>query len=314
MTRRSQGSPSTPLLTVGLPVFNGGVDFVRALDALAAQDLEDVAFLISDNASTDGSAAAAAAMAERDDRFRVLRQARNVGAAANFNVVLDAATSPYFAWAGHDDMWSPNHFRTLVAHLEAHPGVILAHPEERRLRRPDGTPSPQWGDLPATTTSQSPARRFANVADAIQHNSFVYGVWRREALPRSPFDGTVGEDILLSLRSAARGSFAAVPGCWFEYRVALDKTPDDYVRMLRPDGANLTGRHFSLLCREVHKIALSAPGPPFDRTAALIAATRLCGRKWALPVSEEWRLRRPFLVAKSLKNRLRPPRVQGRSA
>jgi len=41
------------LISIGLPVFNGGEHLSQTLDALRAQDYENFELIISDNASTD---------------------------------------------------------------------------------------------------------------------------------------------------------------------------------------------------------------------------------------------------------------------
>jgi glycosyltransferase involved in cell wall biosynthesis len=42
-----------PLVSIGMPVYNGEKYIMRALDSLLAQDYEKFEIIISDNASTD---------------------------------------------------------------------------------------------------------------------------------------------------------------------------------------------------------------------------------------------------------------------
>jgi len=48
-------STHTPLLTVGLPVFNGELYLAGAIECILSQSFRDFDFIISDNASTDGT-------------------------------------------------------------------------------------------------------------------------------------------------------------------------------------------------------------------------------------------------------------------
>ena len=47
---------AAPRLSVGLPVYNGENYLAESLDALLGQSYEDFELIISDNASTDGTA------------------------------------------------------------------------------------------------------------------------------------------------------------------------------------------------------------------------------------------------------------------
>ena len=52
----TEGRSSIPLVSIGLPVRNGERFLAQALDSLLGQTLQDFELIISDNASTDGTA------------------------------------------------------------------------------------------------------------------------------------------------------------------------------------------------------------------------------------------------------------------
>ena len=89
-------------VAIGLPVYNGDNYLAAAIESILAQSYGDFDFLISDNASTDGTEEICRAYAQRDRRIRYIRQAQNVGAAANYNLIVPMTDSPYFKWAAHD--------------------------------------------------------------------------------------------------------------------------------------------------------------------------------------------------------------------
>jgi glycosyltransferase involved in cell wall biosynthesis len=60
-----------PLVSIGLPVYNGDAFVERALDSLCAQDYEHLEIIVSDNASTDNTAKICRAAAEREPGRRV---------------------------------------------------------------------------------------------------------------------------------------------------------------------------------------------------------------------------------------------------
>ena len=80
-----QDDAAAPLVSVGVPVYNGEEYLPAALDALLAQDLDDFEVIVCDNASTDATAEIAREYAAHDDRVRYHRNARNLGLSGNFN-------------------------------------------------------------------------------------------------------------------------------------------------------------------------------------------------------------------------------------
>ncbi|MFM1896557.1 MAG: hypothetical protein RLZZ385_1631 [Pseudomonadota bacterium] len=98
-----------------MPVFNEEHYLRHALESLLGQTFEDFELIISDNASTDGTATICAMYAQRDSRIRVVRQPENIGAVANFQLVLEQAQGEYFMWAAADDLWSKSWLEELLA-------------------------------------------------------------------------------------------------------------------------------------------------------------------------------------------------------
>src|SRR5687767_6137887 len=96
-----------PALSIGLPVYNGERYLREAIGSILSQDFTDFELIISDNASTDGTAAICAFYAARDARIRYHRSETNLGAAPNHRRVFELARAPFFKWAAHDDSGSP---------------------------------------------------------------------------------------------------------------------------------------------------------------------------------------------------------------
>ncbi len=68
-----------PRVSIGLPVYNGENYLTESLEALLGQSYEDFELIISDNASTDGTADICHRYAKQDSRIRYIRQLRNTG-------------------------------------------------------------------------------------------------------------------------------------------------------------------------------------------------------------------------------------------
>ena len=115
-----------PLVSIGLPVFNGEKFLQQALGSLLAQSFSNFELIISDNASTDKTEKICGKYATQDARIRYIRQSDNIGALENFNFVLDVAKGKYFMWAAVDDQWDSNFIQILLEKLQERPKAIGA--------------------------------------------------------------------------------------------------------------------------------------------------------------------------------------------
>ncbi|UMG91536.1 glycosyltransferase family A protein [Nocardioides sp. TF02-7] len=116
-----------PRLSIGLPVYNGGDYLAQSLDALLGQTFEDFEIVVSSNASTDDTDDTVRRYAAEDRRIRLVRQAENIGAARNHDVVFRHARGELFKWASADDLYARDLLERCVAVLDEEPDVVLAH-------------------------------------------------------------------------------------------------------------------------------------------------------------------------------------------
>lgn len=121
---------SRPLVSVGVPVFNGGNYLEEALESIRVQDLSDFEVIICDNASTDDTQAICERYAAADPRFRYVRHAENLGAARNYNECFARSSGEFFTWLAHDDMRAPGFLSGCIEHFDdAGASAVLTYPE-----------------------------------------------------------------------------------------------------------------------------------------------------------------------------------------
>jgi glycosyltransferase involved in cell wall biosynthesis len=208
-TADQSAGQTAPSLTIGLPVYNGERYLAEALDALLAQMYTDFELIISDNASTDGTADICRSYVERDKRIRYIRQPVNVGAGPNHNLLVPEARGRYFKWASHDDLYAPELLRACVEALEAHPDVVLAHAWDAFIDE-DGDvirPVPYRLD----TADPRPPVRLRSLLYVPGGNDF-YGVIRTDVLRRiAPHDSYHNADRTFVASLALEGPFHQVP-------------------------------------------------------------------------------------------------------
>lgn len=216
-----------PLVSVGVPVFNGGEQLRFALDALLRQDYERLEVIITDNASTDSTPLLCREYAARDARVRWVRLEHRIAAAENFNLGLRLASGEYFMWAAHDDLREPTFVSKLAAALQSNPAAMLAFCRFDNIDS-RGTVirrfAHDWARILAGPHSHQLVR-FALPDEArSQKGIFVYGLFRREALVAcggiaQQKTEHIGEDIILLIRLLLRGQFVFVDELLFHYRV-----------------------------------------------------------------------------------------------
>lgn len=116
----------TPLVSIGMPVYNGAKLLDRALKSILSQTYRNIEIVISDNASKDDTYAIAQGYAIQDDRIRLIRHSTTTSALDNFHFVLSEARGKYFFWAPHDDFWPETFVAEGVRTLEPCPDAVGA--------------------------------------------------------------------------------------------------------------------------------------------------------------------------------------------
>lgn len=120
--------PPAPVVTIGMPVFNGERYLAQAIDSLLAQTFTDFELVISDNASTDGTSIICSRYALTDSRIRYIRQDTNLGPIPNFVFLLAHARGRFFMWAAADDSWADNWLHDLIAAIRPTDIVVRGTP------------------------------------------------------------------------------------------------------------------------------------------------------------------------------------------
>lgn len=110
---------AAPLLSIGLPVFNGQTYIRDALDSILGQTFADFIVIISDNASTDNTEEICRQYAAIDSRISYIRHSCNHGPIANHAFVLRQCQTKYFMWASADDLLRPTFIEKLLPIIES---------------------------------------------------------------------------------------------------------------------------------------------------------------------------------------------------
>jgi glycosyltransferase involved in cell wall biosynthesis len=243
---------STPLLSIGLFVYNGERFLEEALDSILNQTFTDFELIISDNASTDRTAEISQAYATRDNRIRYYRADKNMGAGWNFRRVYKLATSKYFKWAAADDILEPDFLRQCVGALESDADRVVAYPKTKEVDE-NGTfiknyvtPFSQM-----KVDSNDPVARFREMLLTLHMCYQIFGVMRMSALRQVPPPGSyVNSDGVLLAQMSLLGRFYEVPEHLFISRRHIGQSSTILPVRLTQPRFRLTNRYCRLPCPE----------------------------------------------------------------
>jgi glycosyltransferase involved in cell wall biosynthesis len=106
-------------ITIGLPVYNGGNFLKERIKNILSQNYDDFELIISNNASTDNTDDICEQFVNKDNRIKYFVQEKNEGGLWNFEFTLNASNTPYFVWAGVDDIWDNDFLKENIYFLES---------------------------------------------------------------------------------------------------------------------------------------------------------------------------------------------------
>ena len=296
----------SPEVTIGLPVYNGEKHIGATIASILGQTFEDLVLVVSDNASTDATGEVCKEFAAHDDRVHYVRRATNIGGRANFHATLELAPpSPYFKWAGHDDVLEPRFLERCVAYLDAHPSAVLC---QTLLRAIDGDdrPLPDPGP-PIAFDDPTPHERLRSFFAQPKTHQTLWGVMRRAVLEQTGLIGTwyTGDRGLL-IELSLYGGFGRVDEVLFVHREHEGRADymDDEGRVdwYIPERNGKAATEYWPFMRALIRILATTPMPPAERALCAAEFARRAGHKlheWpphltreAVAVARAWHHRR----------------------
>jgi glycosyltransferase involved in cell wall biosynthesis len=202
---------TSPVVSIGLPVYNGNPHIVNALNSLLNQTFKDFELIISDNGSLDDTWNICQQYAEKDTRIRLYRNTVTVGVGDNFLRVLNLARGDFFMWAAHDDEWHLEFIEKCLAALYNNPTASLCYCQSEIVNHVSNTKT-----IDAICNNNSSIDAKQKVYNQLIANcpppNAIYGLFRREKLINSSRSGfyVYGGDRVILLRTVLSGEVIAL--------------------------------------------------------------------------------------------------------
>lgn len=221
-------SNSHPLITVGMPVYNGEKYVASAIQSVLDQSNPDFELIIADNASTDSTQQICLEFAAGDHRIRYLRNQENIGAAKNYNYLVDMARGEYFRWFNADDLCAPESHQLCLDALLENPDAVLSYGNTELIDANGATLRPYADNL--HLSEDSPSDRFKRYFDQVGLTNVIYGLMRTDAVRKTELfgDGSLpGVDITFMAELCIHGKFIELPRLLFFRRMHEEASSHD---------------------------------------------------------------------------------------
>lgn len=203
-----------PLVTIGIPVYNGANFLEQALQSASEQKDVNLEIVVVNNGSTDGTAEIIDRFAATEPRLRVFHGDVNRGAAWSFNKCVELARGDYFRWAAHDDVFDARFTRACLDVLLAEPDVSAVVTKADMIDDEGEVVAPLedfWGAV-----STDPVRRGADIMLDSRWCLHIFGLIPMRLLEQTRLiQAFSSSDHVTLFELALRGRFALVDERWF---------------------------------------------------------------------------------------------------
>jgi hypothetical protein len=206
------GALAAPRISIALATYNGAAYLAEQLESLLAQTLVPAEIVACDDGSSDGTWNLLERFAARLASVRLVRNARNLGAHANFEQALRLCGGDWIAPCDQDDIWSPTKLERLAAAVQ--PATTLVYADSELIGADGGPLGARVSDR-LTMVGGSDPRVFA-LANCVSGHALLV---RRSVLEAAlPLPGAVYYDRWLAFVAANRGSIRYVDAPLVRFR------------------------------------------------------------------------------------------------
>ncbi|MEL6255625.1 MAG: glycosyltransferase [Bacteroidota bacterium] len=221
-----------PLVSVGIPTFNGANRIEKALSSLLAQDYPNLEIIISDNASIDGTRELCESYARTDHRINYHRQARNLGLMPNFEYLLHVANGKYFIFLSDDDAMAENILTDYVDFLESNPdhamvcGKVNYYLDDKLYECEEGV----------SLQDNNPMIRSLKLYQSAKMAGLIHGMFRRDWGNKLRLKSILGNDWHFIAALAFKGKIHQIDKVG--YHKGMDGTSSNFHKYVRTMGEN----------------------------------------------------------------------------
>ncbi len=208
-----------PLVSVILPVRNGGDYLAPQIDSILAQTYSNLELLICDDCSTDKTPQVAQEYVRRDPRVRYVRNDVNLRVSLTFETHCVLCRGDLIAPSDADDYWLPEKIEKQVAYLAAHPETQMVFADDMIV---NSDLSVKMGSFQKKMGNYSPGGDIS-IATLLERNfvAFHISCFRRTMIPKllpMPQQSVLMYDAWAALVCSLKGPIGYINECLVLYR------------------------------------------------------------------------------------------------
>lgn len=121
------GSETEPIITIGLPAYNGEKTIRRTIDSILSQTVTNFKLIISDDGSTDSTSEICREYEKNDKRIKYIQKNKPHGWIWNFIFLAEKADTKYFVWIANDDYWDSKFIEKNLDVLENNSKIVCSN-------------------------------------------------------------------------------------------------------------------------------------------------------------------------------------------
>lgn len=118
--KKHTNSLEQPLVSIITPLYNAASYITQTIDSVRAQEYTHWEHIIVDDLSTDASVDIVENLAAKDTRIKLVKSAKNNGAAHCRNKATEIAQGDFIAFLDADDLWNPKKLAYQITYMKQH--------------------------------------------------------------------------------------------------------------------------------------------------------------------------------------------------
>lgn len=203
---------SSPLVTIGVPVYQGKDELPITLECIRTQSYSNLDVLISVDAGDQQTARTCEPFLRRDPRFRMHIQSSRLGWAGNTDWTMRERRGEFYIFQQHDDQVSPTYVADLVEAASRSPNAAICFAEAQS----SGLRTLVTHGFPLSGSPIERACAYLESMDCVPFRGLIRGaaLASTSGLLLSDFDpfDSYGTEIRFMAQLALWGEFCFVPG------------------------------------------------------------------------------------------------------
>lgn len=205
-----------PLVSIGMPVFNGEKTIKNVINTIISQDFDDFELIISDDCSNDQTQKICEEFAKIDKRIKYFRQNINFGMPVkNFQFVLEKARGEFFMFASHDDPYHPEFITKMLDVMRADNDCSLAFCS---YKISDYNSDKSISITPSSSCSKSKVSRYLSRIIDMQP-ALIYGMFRKSHFNEKNLKLYDFFEVNAGIEMALKGNIRIVNKDLWEWRI-----------------------------------------------------------------------------------------------